>query len=452
LKTLFLFFSPSEATLLPVGWKKGGDRKYICVITTKPSVMKSHQKRNFGRPEKAPITIATVCLAASLCFAGCRQAEQSPADRLLADVDQPSIQNQEPNTTEHKPEMSGTKIQVALLLDTSNSMDGLIEQAKSRLWNIVNTLTTLKYSGKTPEIEIALYEYGNDGLPQAGNYIRQVTPLTTDLDLISEKLFTLRTNGGSEYCGAVIGDATKQLDWGANEADMKLMYISGNEGFNQGSVNYKEAIADALKKDIFVNTIYCGDQAEGIQLLWKNGADIARGKYFNIDANQTVQYIDTPFDDQITKCNEKINTTYVAYSSLGESKKMNQQAQDKNAETVSKANYTERTVSKSKIAYKNETWDLVDKVRDDKDAIQKLGKSELPKELQNKTAAEIKVYVDQKAKERETIQKEIAELGKKRQAFIDAEMKKKQVADDLGDALGKSIVAFAAKKGYAVEK
>ena len=54
-----------------------------------------------------------------------------------------------------------TKIQVAILLDTSGSMQGLIEQAKSRLWNIVNTLTTLKYKGETPEIEIALYEYGS---------------------------------------------------------------------------------------------------------------------------------------------------------------------------------------------------------------------------------------------------------------------------------------------------
>ena len=41
-----------------------------------------------------------------------------------------------------------TKIQVAILLDTSGSMQGLIEQAKSRLWNIVNTLTTLKYKGR----------------------------------------------------------------------------------------------------------------------------------------------------------------------------------------------------------------------------------------------------------------------------------------------------------------
>ena len=108
---------------------------------------------------------------------------------------------------------TGNKIQVALLLDTSNSMDGLIEQAKSRLWNIINTLTTLKYDGKEPQIEIALYEYGNDGLSRANDFIRQVAPLTTDLDLISEKLFALRTNGGSEYCGAVIQNAVKSLKW-----------------------------------------------------------------------------------------------------------------------------------------------------------------------------------------------------------------------------------------------
>ncbi len=69
-----------------------------------------------------------------------------------------------------------TRIQVALLLDTSNSMDGLIDQAKSRLWNIINVLTTLKYQGKTPDIEIALYEYGNDGLSSETGFIRQVTP------------------------------------------------------------------------------------------------------------------------------------------------------------------------------------------------------------------------------------------------------------------------------------
>ncbi|TRW24751.1 VWA domain-containing protein [Flavobacterium zepuense] len=391
------------------------------------------------------ITLSVLLLTASLSFAGCKQQEQEPVVALNTITEpQPQQQPLKPNVT--------NKIQVALLLDTSNSMDGLIDQAKARLWNIVNTLTTLKYSGQTPDIEIALYEYGNDGLGQQTNYIRQVAPLTTDLDLISEKLFTLRTNGGSEYCGAVIKDATQQLKWGANTNDMKLLYIAGNEGFDQGGISYKEAISDALKSNIYVNTIYCGSQAEGVQLHWKDGADKGSGKFFNIDSDKAVQYVETPYDDKITICNERMNKTYINYGREGESKKMNQEVQDNNARTVSKSNYTERAVSKSKEVYKNDSWDLVDKVKQDKDAVSKIKKEELPKELQNKSTAEIKAFVDTKAKEREAIQKEIGELAKKRQEYIDNETKKTNSHDDLGNAMSTSIIAFAKIKGYSVEK
>lgn len=355
-------------------------------------------------------------------------------------------------TIEKTVTVAKTKIQVALLLDTSSSMDGLIDQAKSRLWNIVNTLTTLKYDGKTPDIEIALYEYGNDGLSKQSNYIRQIAPLSTDLDLISEKLFSLSTNGGNEYCGAVIQDATKQLKWAKDNNNMKLIYIAGNEEFNQGGINYKEAISNALKNDIYVNTIFCGNKTEGINTLWKDGADYGKGKYFNIDSNQTVRYIATPYDNEITKCNEKINKTYIGYGSKGSEKKMNQEMQDRNAQGVSVSNYAERAVSKSKAAYKNDSWDLVDKVKDDATAISKIKKEELPKELQNKSAAELKVIVAQKTKERETIQKEIGELAKKRQQYIDTEAKKTKKQDDLGNTINTSIIAFAKIKGYTVEK
>lgn len=358
---------------------------------------------------------------------------------------------EEPSTVKPTVEKE-SKIQVALLLDTSNSMDGLIDQAKSRLWNIVNTLTTLKYQGKTPDIEIALYEYGNDNLTLQSNFIRQVTPLTTDLDLISEKLFALKTNGGNEYCGAVIQDATKQLKWDDGAVNMKLIYIAGNEEFTQGTVNYKEAIATALKNKIFINTIFCGNQTQGIRGLWKDGADKGQGKFFTIDSNAAVQYINTPFDDQISKCNDKMNDTYIGYGSMGESKKMNQMAQDKNAESVSYANKAERVISKTKKVYTNTNWDLVDKVKEDKDVLAKLKKEELPKEYQNKTKEEIKTIVIQKTQQRDQLQKEIAELAKKRQEYIDAEAKKKNTQDDLGDAIGGSIVSLAKSKGFTIEK
>ncbi len=376
-------------------------------------------------------------MATTLSFASCNSSTAKPANNIPTEKPKPSENN---------------KIQVALLLDTSNSMDGLIDQAKSRLWNIVNTLTTLKYSGKTPDIEIALYEYGNDGLAQQSNYIRQVTPLTTDLDLISEKLFALRTNGGNEYCGAVIQDATKKLQWGKANDNMKLIYIAGNEAFDQGKINYKEAISDAMKNDIYVNTIFCGSSLEGINTFWKDGADYGKGKYFNIDSNQSIQYVSTPYDDQISNCNVRINNTYIGYGSKGISKKMNQEVQDKNARGVSSANYAERAVSKSKAIYKNENWDLVDRVKQDPKAITKIKKEELPAEFQNKSEAEVEKIVAQKTKEREAIQKEIGELGKKRQQYIDTETKKTKSQDDLGKAINTSIVALAKAKGYIVEK
>jgi hypothetical protein len=343
------------------------------------------------------------------------------------------------------------KIQVALLLDTSNSMDGLIDQAKSRLWNIVNTLTTLKYNGQSPQIEIALYEYGNDGLKDE-NYIRQVTPLTQDLDLVSEKLFALRTNGGSEYCGAVIRDASTNLKWDGNENSMKLIYIAGNEAFNQGKINYKETISGAKKKNIYTNTIFCGSRDEGIQTFWQNGASLGDGKFFNIDSDRKVIYIETPYDVKISQYNSKLNDTYISYGSRGSEMKSKQTTQDSNAEMQSASNAVERAVSKSKKnAYKNDHWDLVDKVEKDKSYISSIREEELPSELKGKSKDEINKIVAQKSADLNKIQKEFEVLAKQRQTFIDSEMKKRGNAegDDLGKAIEKSIVELAKKNGYS---
>lgn len=348
---------------------------------------------------------------------------------------------------------SNTRIQVALLLDTSSSMDGLIEQAKSRLWDIVNTLTTLKYQGKTPVIEISLYEYGNDWLSSRSGYIRQITPMSNDLDLLSEKLFALKTNGGSEYCGQVINQAVKDIEWGKKGSDMKLIYIAGNESFDQGRVSYKEAISSALAKDIYINTIYCGDHQYGIRELWKDGADRGKGKYFNIDYNAKVRHIATPYDDRISECNTRLNSTYIAYGAQGREKQRNQIAQDENARKVSKENYASRAISKSKAVYENSSWDLVDSYSKDKNVVSTLRKEELPKELQNKSKQEIETVIVQKQKERNDIQKEIADLAKKRQDYIDVEMKKENNdSDDLGKAINESILALSKTKGYTIEK
>jgi hypothetical protein len=72
-------------------------------------------------------------------------------------------------------------------------MDGLIGQAKSQLWNIVQQFADAKKNGMTPALRVSVFEYGNTNLPATEGYIRQVV-LTDDLDSVSQALFQLTTN------------------------------------------------------------------------------------------------------------------------------------------------------------------------------------------------------------------------------------------------------------------
>lgn len=322
-------------------------------------------------------------------------------------------------STVKKSPSKDQSIMLALLLDTSNSMDGLIDQAKSQLWKIVNELAAAKCGdGSRPSIKIALYEYGNDGLPSSEGYIRQVSGLTDDLDLISEKLFSLKTNGGNEFCGQVIQTSLNQLAWSTSHADLKMIFIAGNEPFTQGHVSYRMACSVAKEKGVVVNTIFCGDFDEGLTTNWKDGADLTGGSYMSIEQNRKTVYISTPYDSKIDECNERLNKTYIYYGASGESKKAMQAEQDANAESYGQANKVERAVSKSSHAYKNSSWDLVDAVKDDESVISKTRDEELPKEMKGMSVAQRKAYVDQKSKERAAVQKEIQDLNQKRQEYI----------------------------------
>jgi len=353
-------------------------------------------------------------------------------------------------TQARTPNKKEKKIKIALLLDTSNSMDGLINQAKSQLWRIVNELSLAKCEGEKPQLQIALYEYGNDWLSGAEGYIRQVSGFTGDLDLISEKLFALRTNGGNEFCGQVIDTSLNQLDWNADGNDLQIIFIAGNEPFTQGKVSYRKSCSKAKEKNVIVNTIFCGNYEEGIATNWKDGADIANGSYMSIEQNSKTVYVATPYDDRITALNSRLNDTYVVYGAKGKRKKENQITQDSNAVLYGKQNSVQRTVFKSKHFYKNTSWDMVDACEEKDFDIAKIKTKDLPEEMRNMTLAEKKKYIEKKRKEREAIQKEISELNQKRIQYI-AKQQKNSDTNTLESAMIKAIKKQAMNKNFVFE-
>ena len=342
-------------------------------------------------------------------------------------------------------------IQVALLLDTSGSMSGLIEQAKSQLWQILNTLANTEKENEETKLEIALYQYGSPTYGKSARQIRQLSGFTSDMDLISEKLFALGTAGGEEYCGEVITTSIKELEWGKDDSNFKMIYIAGNEPFTQGPINYAEACQLAKKQDITVNTIFCGTYQEGVQTMWKQGAQLADGEYMNIDHNQTTVYIETPYDKKINELNQKLNETYIPYGTEGKMKKENQIQQDFNASSYGNSNVADRAYFKSSKKYKAESWDLVDAYNDSEKITGTIENKTLPDSLQTLSVQELEVKIKVISKQRVNIQNEIQSLNSKRLIHIENNSKESAAGNNLKKSIENSVEKQAKKKGFKIK-
>lgn len=344
-------------------------------------------------------------------------------------------------------------VQVAILLDTSNSMDGLIGQAKSQLWRIVNEFIRARQDGEMPEVQVALFEYGNNGLSAQAGWIRKVSDFTTDLDLISEKLFALRTDGGEEYCGWVIKDALERLEWSGSSRAYKAIFIAGNEPFTQGPVDYADSCRAAHGRGVIVNTIHCGSERDGIEGMWRDGARIGDGKFLVIDQDRCAAYVEAPQDKEIARLSRDLNGTYLAFGVVdGAAGRARQEAQDQNASTVAASGaLVARAVAKASANYSNSRWDLVDASKDKNFRLDALKPADLPAAVAVLPPGARMEFVEKKSKERSALQARINSLNAEREKFVAAQMKSPAATNTLDSVVIATIREQAQKREFKFE-
>lgn len=350
-----------------------------------------------------------------------------------------SFSKPRPATSVRKPE--SRKIQVAILLDVSNSMDGLIEQAKAQLWNMVTTLGRAQCTDQTiPQVEVALYEYGRSSNDVAKGYVKQLSSFTQDLDSVSKILFSLNTNGGDEYCGQVILTSMDDLKWDPATDNYKVVFIAGNEDFLQGNVLYTTACAKAKQKGVIVNTIYCGDRMQGIKEHWNLLNECGNGSFTNINTDAREIEIPTPYDSTLIVLNGKLNGTYIGYGSMGFANTMRQAEVDKMNFSASNGAGMQRVNAKAMSnAYNNASWDLVDAMQADSMYFKKVDRKTLPDSLKNKTPEQLQQYVKQKSAERFAIQQQIQQANIDRSKYIAAEKARMANTNNNGQTLESAV-------------
>ncbi len=363
-------------------------------------------------------------------------------------------------------DVAAIPIDLVLCLDVSGSMNGLIDSAKIRLWDIVNELARLK---PTPNLRVALYSYGASTYTRESGWVRKEIDLTEDLDDVYKALNALTIAGGTELVARVSKTALDEQKWSGDKGALKFVFVAGNEPVDQDrDVVLDDVAALAKKANVILNTIYCGSGGTPEALGWEKFASAAGGKYMNIDMNKAARQvvIKTEFDERIVKLGEELNKTYVAYGADGKERQNNQTEQDQNALKAAPAGgfggaaappvaAIARAQSKAGALYKNATWDLVDKMKDKDFDIAKIKEEDLCDELKKIKPEERLTYLKKKATEREELQKQIADLSAKRQKQIDEEVAKKPKtdADKALDEAVKGLIREQAKvKGFEVPK
>ena len=349
---------------------------------------------------------------------------------------------------------SRPKIQMAIILDTSNSMDGLIDQTRHQLWQVVNEFASATKNGQTPVLELALFEYGNDGLSNAVGHIRQLSGFTRELDAISEGLYSLTTYGGQEYSGFAIKTAVYQLQWSPKQSDLKAIFIAGNESFSQGPVFYKDAIKLANKNGISVNTIHAGAHQAGIDHGWQTAALASGGEYMSIDANRKVVHIVAPQDQKIAQLNNLLNQTYIPYGIEGKAKYKRQLELDDVSSHESAGLLAKRAKTKTIDFYSSAQWDLVDAMEEGEvteSSIAKINENSLPAEMLEMSTTERVEYIHQKARERRVISQRISELSEAREAYVkQAKKNQAETTPDISEALIGAIRKQASQKEFKI--
>jgi hypothetical protein len=346
------------------------------------------------------------------------------------------------------PDRPWEVIDLAIALDTSGSMQPLIDAVSLKLWDIVHDVARLK---PTPIFRMALLTYGNSNYDAKNGRVRVETDFTEDFDLVSERLFALTTGqGGAEYVGRILKLALDGLSWTPSDETLKLIIVAGNESAEQDpKVKLDDMARIALDRDTFILAVYCGSEEEERAKSWRRLAELAEGQFAAINLRSRALTVKTPYDEELAELSETINDTYIPLGEEGRQRYKNLAEQDQNARKLSPEAVASRSQVKTTRLY-CAGWDLVDALDAGRVNLYDLKADELPEYLRAMSFEELELYIDEMRKMRNELQEQIAEIAEMRRQYVDAKIASMGAAQSMtfDTSVRRVILEKASQKGF----
>ncbi len=344
------------------------------------------------------------------------------------------------------------RIEVCFVLDTTGSMSGLIEGAKQKIWSIANEMVSAK---PTPELRFGLVAYRDRG----DQYVTRRFDLTNDIDAVYANLQGFRAGGGGDMPESVnqaMHEAVTQMSWSTSRDVLKIIFLVGDCPPHMDyadDVKYPDVCQQAAKRDLIINTVQCGSQAQTTP-VWQEIAKLAEGSYAAIAQSGGMVAMATPMDAELSALNRKLGSTLVAYGA--EPARRAVAAKQFAAEAAPASVAADRLYfnNKAGVAVQGE-GELLDSLNNGKLKLTEVKNDQLPTDWQKLSESELKAAVEKKQKERADLQAQIAKLGKEREAYLAKERQRLATTsktDSFDEKVAQTIRAQAARKGIEYGK
>jgi Mg-chelatase subunit ChlD len=320
------------------------------------------------------------------------------------------------------------KIQVVFTLDCTGSMSGLIQAAKDKIWSIATGMTQ---TNPKPDISFGFVFYRDVG----DLFVTKKIELTNDMDMAYRQLMEIQAAGGGDLPESVnqaLFESINDFQWDADNNVYKVVFLVGDAPPHmdyQNDVKYTITCYNAVKKDIIINTIQCGNISSTTP-IWQDIALRAGGEYLHLSQTGSEIVIRCPHDTEISRLMNVIDNTRVYYGTVAQrtqsQSKVNASEQIKGkAGSDVQAKRAEYNYSSSlnKAAYMGQN-ELITDIQSGKVKLEEIKPEQLPDNMKQMTMEERRKYVTEMTEKRKKAEAELAVQIKEREVYVAKETAK----------------------------
>lgn len=341
---------------------------------------------------------------------------------------------------------SAPRVEVAFVLDTTGSMADLIDGAKKKIWSVADEI---RRRSPDADVRFALIGYRDRG----DLYVTEVTDLTDDLHALYGKLVGYQADGGGDWPEAVneaLNAAVTRLTWTDGPGARRLVFLVGDAPPHmdyEQDVSFTDTLKIAARKAIRVNAVQAGG-APDTEVAWRAIAALGSGDYIAIPQSGNVSVVETPYDQDIYRLQLKLNETVVPYGDDAQrhavEDKLRLKAEAAPAAASDMASYETRPAAPAARKVVTGSGDLVGDVLSGEANLDTLAPEALPEDYKALPAEEREAKLKATMAAREAIQKELAGIVGKRDAYL--AQKAAEVPEAEADSFDGAVKATIAKQ------